>query len=206
MARPALQSDLQLYLKQINEVPLLTAAEERELGWRIINDNDQEAKERMVKANLRLVVSIGKNYVHRGLPLADLIEEGNIGLIRAVEGFDPAQGARVIRSLASLDEAGPMASDSRDLIRFFHFNRIAWSATPGKMIRLRDSFLARMNAGPCARRPCSFTTDTWGSSHLANTQRSCATPRGTWSCSICAETLARPKSIARFWINSARPC
>ena len=94
MARTALQSDLQLYLKQINEVPLLTAAEERELGWRIINDNDHEAKERMVKANLRLVVSIGKNYVHRGLPLADLIEEGNIGLIRAVEGFDPAQGAR----------------------------------------------------------------------------------------------------------------
>ena len=94
MARTALQSDLQLYLKQINEVPLLTAAEERELGWRIVNDNDHEAKERMVKANLRLVVSISKNYVHRGLPLADLIEEGNIGLIRAVEGFDPAQGAR----------------------------------------------------------------------------------------------------------------
>jgi RNA polymerase primary sigma factor len=94
MARTALQSDLQLYLKQINEVPLLTALEERELGWRIINDNDHAAKERMVKANLRLVVSIGKNYVHRGLPLADLIEEGNIGLIRAVEGFDPAQGAR----------------------------------------------------------------------------------------------------------------
>lgn len=94
MARVALQSDLEIYLKQINEVPLLTAAEEKELGWRIINDNDHEAKERMVRANLRLVVSISKNYMHRGLPLADLIEEGNLGLIRAVEGFDPAQGAR----------------------------------------------------------------------------------------------------------------
>ena len=94
MAESALQSDLQLYLKQINEVSLLTAAEEKDLGWRVINDNDHEAKERMIKANLRLVVSISKNYVHRGLPLPDLIEEGNIGLIRAVEGFDPAQGAR----------------------------------------------------------------------------------------------------------------
>ncbi len=94
MANSALQPDLQLYLRQINEVPLLTAEQEKELGWRIINDNDQAAKDRMIKANLRLVVSISKNYSHRGLPLADLIEEGNIGLIRAVEGFDPAQGAR----------------------------------------------------------------------------------------------------------------
>ena len=94
MANSALQPDLQLYLRQINEVALLTPEEEKELGWRVINDNDQSAKERMIKANLRLVVSISKNYGHRGLPLADLIEEGNIGLIRAVEGFDPAQGAR----------------------------------------------------------------------------------------------------------------
>ncbi len=94
MADSALQPDLQLYLRQINETALLTADQEKELGWRIINENDQEAKEWMIKANLRLVVSISKNYSHRGLPLADLIEEGNIGLIRAVEGFDPAQGAR----------------------------------------------------------------------------------------------------------------
>jgi RNA polymerase primary sigma factor len=94
VADSALQPDLQLYLRQINETALLTADLEKELGWRIINENDQEAKEWMIKANLRLVVSISKNYSHRGLPLADLIEEGNIGLIRAVEGFDPAQGAR----------------------------------------------------------------------------------------------------------------
>jgi RNA polymerase primary sigma factor len=88
------QSDLQLYLREINVTPLLTAEEERELGWAIINDNCPRARERMIRANLRLVVAIAKNYGGRGLPLTDLIEEGNIGLLRAVEGFDPAQGAR----------------------------------------------------------------------------------------------------------------
>jgi len=86
--------DLELYLQQINEVALLTPELEKELGWRIINDSDPVAKDHMIRANLRLVVSIGKRYLGRGLILADLIEEGNVGLIRAVEGFDPAHGAR----------------------------------------------------------------------------------------------------------------
>ncbi len=94
MGRSSLQSELQLYLRQINEVPLLNPEEEKDLGWRIINDNCGGSKDRMIRANLRLVISISKNYVNRGMSLADLIEEGNIGLIRAVEGFDPAQGAR----------------------------------------------------------------------------------------------------------------
>ena len=94
MSQKALQTEIQLYLREVKQVPLLTAAEEKELGWRIINDNDLAAKERMIRANLRLVIAIGKNYTKRGLTLPDLIEEGNIGLIRAVEGFDPAQGAR----------------------------------------------------------------------------------------------------------------
>lgn len=88
------QSDLQVYLREINRTPLLTPEEERELGWAIINDNCPAARERMIRANLRLVVSIAKHYNNRGLPMSDLIEEGNIGLLRAVEGFDPAQGAR----------------------------------------------------------------------------------------------------------------
>lgn len=93
-AGAGVQSDLQLYLREINKTALLSAEDERELGWAIINDNCPQARERMIRANLRLVVAIAKNYSRRGLPLTDLIEEGNIGLMRAVEGFDPAQGAR----------------------------------------------------------------------------------------------------------------
>ncbi|MCA9294200.1 MAG: RNA polymerase sigma factor RpoD/SigA [Phycisphaerales bacterium] len=94
MARRELESDLQLYLRQINHIKLLSPHEERRLGWSIINDGCPAARDRLVQSNLRLVVSIAKHYTNRGLTLTDLIEEGNIGLIRAVEGFDPAQGAR----------------------------------------------------------------------------------------------------------------
>lgn len=94
MGTTALQSGLHLYLKQIHQSPLLTAQEEKMLGRRIVNENDPAARERMVRSNLRLVVNIAKNYVHRGLSLPDLIEEGNIGLLKAVEGFDPENGSR----------------------------------------------------------------------------------------------------------------
>jgi RNA polymerase primary sigma factor len=90
----AVQNGLQIYLRQINESPLLTADQEKELARRIINDNDPAARERMVRSNLRLVVNIAKHYVNRGLQLPDLIEEGNIGLLKAVEGFDPENGCR----------------------------------------------------------------------------------------------------------------
>jgi RNA polymerase primary sigma factor len=94
MPSAAVQNGLQIYLRQINESPLLTADQEKELGRRIINDNDPAARERMVRSNLRLVVNIAKHYVNRGLQLPDLIEEGNIGLLKAVEGFDPENGCR----------------------------------------------------------------------------------------------------------------
>jgi RNA polymerase primary sigma factor len=93
-AAAAVQSNLQLYLRQINEVRLLTADEEKDLARRIIEQSDMAARERMVRANLRLVVNIAKQFVGRGMCLTDLIEEGNVGLLRAVEGFDPDAGCR----------------------------------------------------------------------------------------------------------------
>lgn len=94
MASRRVKSDLEIYLKQIDESPLLTAEQEKALSRRIIAENCPESREHMVRSNLRLVVSIAKRYNNRGLPLQDLIEEGNLGLLRAVEGFDPDQGAR----------------------------------------------------------------------------------------------------------------
>ncbi len=85
---------LNAYLREINKVSLLSAEEERELAIRIQGHGDLEARELMIKANLRLVVSIAKNYAGRGLTLMDLIEEGNVGLMRAVEKFDPAAETR----------------------------------------------------------------------------------------------------------------
>ena len=94
MAPRGVKSNLELYLRQIDESPLLTAQEERDLCWKIINENCPISRDRMIRSNLRLVVNIAKRYSNRGLPLHDLIEEGNLGLMRAVEAFDPDQGAR----------------------------------------------------------------------------------------------------------------
>jgi len=87
------QAPLETYLREINETSLLTAEDEKELAYRIA-DGDMEARDRMVRANLRLVVNIARAYTNKGLPLQDLIEEGNLGLLRAVEGFDPSMGTR----------------------------------------------------------------------------------------------------------------
>lgn len=83
----------QMYLNEIGRSPLLTPAEEFELACRS-QQGDPIARERMIRQNLRLVVNIAKHYMNRGLPLLDLIEEGNLGLIHALEKFDPHRGFR----------------------------------------------------------------------------------------------------------------
>ena len=89
----AVQTPLETYLREINETALLSAKEERDLATSI-GQGDTAARDRMVRANLRLVVNIARGYSGKGLGLQDLIEEGNLGLLRAVEGFDPAHGTR----------------------------------------------------------------------------------------------------------------
>ncbi len=82
---------VRLYLREIGKIPLLTIDEENELAKKVV-EGDKKAKDKMVEANMRLVVSIAKRYSGRGLDLLDLIQEGNTGLLRAVEKFDPDKG------------------------------------------------------------------------------------------------------------------
>src|SRR5215813_6903049 len=89
----SVQSPLETYLGEINETPLLSAEEEKLLAVRI-EEGDIEARDHMVRANLRLVVNIARSYTGKGLGLQDLIAEGNLGLMRAVEGFDPSMNTR----------------------------------------------------------------------------------------------------------------
>src|SRR6202165_2331140 len=92
-ASSAVQTPLETYQREINETSLLSAGDEHELAT-AIGKGDTRARDRMVRANLRLVVNIARGYTGKGLSLQDLIEEGNLGLLRAVEGFDPSMDTR----------------------------------------------------------------------------------------------------------------
>src|SRR4051812_4507835 len=90
----ATQDPLKLYVRAIGDGPLLTPVEERELARRK-DEGDEEAKKKLIESNLRLVMSITRNYTKAGVPLLDLIQEGNLGLIRAVEKFDYKLGFKL---------------------------------------------------------------------------------------------------------------
>jgi RNA polymerase primary sigma factor len=94
MAEVDNRTTLGLYLDQIKNTPLLSAQEERQLSRRIREHSDFVAREQMIQANLRLVVKIAKKYTNPGMTLSDMVEEGNLGLMRAVEEFDPDAGVR----------------------------------------------------------------------------------------------------------------
>jgi RNA polymerase primary sigma factor len=94
MAGEDFDTSIKIYLREIGQIPLLTPQEEIDLAARI-KKGDREARALMIKANLRLVVKIAHDYANLGLPLLDLVSEGNIGLMKAVERFDPAKGGKL---------------------------------------------------------------------------------------------------------------
>ena len=88
----AFDATIKEYLTEIDEAPLLTWEQEKSLATAVLDQNDPHAREQLVRSNLRLVVNIAKKFSGRGLTLGDLIEEGNLGLLRAVDTFDPDHG------------------------------------------------------------------------------------------------------------------
>lgn len=93
---PGALGNLDAYITAVNRIPLLTAEEETELAKQLHENNDLEAARQLVLSHLRLVVSIARQYIGYGLPHGDLIQEGNIGLMKAVKRFDPARGVRLV--------------------------------------------------------------------------------------------------------------
>src|SRR3990172_11096521 len=96
MSIPSMSESLQLYLNEIERIPLLTPDEEFQLAVRYREKEDEEAAQKLVTSNLRFVVKIAMEYRNFGVKLADLIQEGNIGLMHAVKKFDPYKGYRLI--------------------------------------------------------------------------------------------------------------
>ncbi|HYS14386.1 MAG TPA: RNA polymerase sigma factor RpoH, partial [Burkholderiaceae bacterium] len=93
---PGSVGNLDAYITAVNRIPLLTAEEEVSLARRFRSDSDLEAAGKLVLSHLRLVVAVARNYLGYGLPHADLIQEGNIGLMKAVKRFDPERGVRLV--------------------------------------------------------------------------------------------------------------
>ena len=88
--------DLSSYMQSVNSIPLLSAEREQELAWDLHQNDNLEAARELVLSHLRFVVHIAKSYTGYGLPLADLVQEGNVGLMKAVKRFDPSRGVRLV--------------------------------------------------------------------------------------------------------------
>ena len=96
LAIPSAVGSIDQYVHSVNRIPLLTEAEEIDLATRLQSDDDLDAARRLVMSHLRLVVAIARGYLGYGLPHADLIQEGNLGLMKAVKRFDPTRGVRLV--------------------------------------------------------------------------------------------------------------
>ena len=187
---------IKIYLREIGETPLLTREEEVVLAARI-KDGDEEARQHMIRANLRLVVKIAHDYARYGLPLLDLISEGNIGLMKAVERFDPEKGGKLSTYAAwwskqSIKRA--LANQAKTIRLPVHMvDKIA------KMRRI-SGMLARVPGGTsltsCSNRdsvgkfatPAAIVAATTSSRRLAS----------TWSASMTPKNPPKPPDVSVF--------
>jgi RNA polymerase sigma-32 factor len=92
---PVVTNDLDVYIQQVNAIPLLSVDEEQTLAKQLQTGNDLEAAKKLILAHLRYVVQVARGYMGYGLPLGDLVQEGNVGLMKAVKRFDPDRGVRL---------------------------------------------------------------------------------------------------------------
>jgi RNA polymerase sigma-32 factor len=151
LALPALPpvSSLESYIQAVNAIPMLTPERETQLGRRLKEGNDLSAARDMVLSHLRLVVSVARNYMGYGLPQADLIQEGNVGLMKAVKRFDPERGVR----LASFAIHWIKAEIHEYILRNWRMVKIATTKAQRKLFfNLRS-----MKASPAALTPTEIT-------------------------------------------------
>ena len=142
-------SSLESYVQAVNAIPMLTPERETELGRRLKDGNDLTAARDMVLSHLRLVVSVARNYMGYGLPQADLIQEGNLGLMKAVKRFDPERGVR----LASFAIHWIKAEIHEYILRNWRMVKIATTKAQRKLFfNLRS-----MKASPAALTPTEIT-------------------------------------------------
>ncbi len=142
---------MRIYLDQIEHIPLLTPEEEISLGQKVQagGPRGEEARQRMIRSNLRLVIALAKRYAHMGLAFSDLVEEGNIGLMRAVEKFDPKRGYRFSTYASWWIKQGMMRSLSNHgktiRIPVYMYDIIS------KWRRIRDALTQRLSRAPTRR-------------------------------------------------------
>lgn len=145
------RTSMRIYLDQIEHIPLLTADEEISLGKKVQEGGakSEAARQQMIRSNLRLVISLAKRYAHMGLPFSDLVEEGNIGLMRAVEKFDPKRGYRFSTYASWWIKQGMMRSLSNHgktiRIPVYMYDIIS------KWRRVRDALMQRLSRMPTRR-------------------------------------------------------
>jgi RNA polymerase sigma-32 factor len=142
---PASLGSLDHYIQAVNRFPLLTAEQETELGRKLQRDNDLEAARSLVLSHLRLVVAVSRNYLGYGLPQADLIQEGNIGLMKAVRRFDPERGVRLV----SFALHWIRAEIHEHILRNWRLVKIATTKALRKLFVIRRSMKPKL--GPLTR-------------------------------------------------------